>query len=79
MDFVHAGTVATGRSGELMALCGRRNPYPGALGVIRPEVMADLLVLEGDPLQDIGVIDDPEKNMKLIMKDGRIHKNKIAA
>ena len=40
---------ATGVNGELLALSGERNPYPGALGRIAPGAWADLLVADGDP------------------------------
>ncbi|CAK7236333.1 hypothetical protein SEUCBS140593_009585 [Sporothrix eucalyptigena] len=42
------------------------------LGQIRPGFAADLLVLAANPLEDILVLDDPEKNMLLVMKDGRV-------
>lgn len=69
---------ATSVNGELLALTGLRNPYPGKLGVIEPGALADLLVVDGDPLQDIALIADPERNFVLIMKDGRIYKNRLA-
>jgi imidazolonepropionase-like amidohydrolase len=47
----------------------------GNLGVIAPGAYADLLVVEGNPLSDVRVMIDPEKNLKLIMKDGVIYKN----
>jgi len=47
----------------------------GKLGTIVPDAYADLLVVDGDPLTDARVMLDPEKNLKLIMKDGIIHKN----
>lgn len=71
--------MATSRSGELMALSGPRNPYPGKLGVIEAGALADILVIDGDPLINIDLLADPDKNMKLIMKDGRIHKNTLAS
>ncbi len=49
----------------------------GNLGVIAPGAYADLLVVEGDPLSDVGVMTDPEKNLKLVMKDGVIYKNQL--
>ena len=49
----------------------------GKLGTIAPGAYADLLVLEGDPLSDIGVMLDPAHNLKLIMKDGVIYKNEL--
>ena len=69
---------ATAVNGELLALTGLRNPYPGKLGVIEPGALADLLVVDGDPLQDIALVADPERNFVLIMKDGRIYKNRLA-
>jgi imidazolonepropionase-like amidohydrolase len=47
------------------------------LGVIRAGAAADLIVVDGDPVQDLAVLTDPT-NIKLIMKDGRIFKNEIA-
>jgi imidazolonepropionase-like amidohydrolase len=49
----------------------------GKLGVIAPGAYADLLVVEGDPLQDVRVLTDPQKNLKLIMKDGVMYKNEL--
>jgi imidazolonepropionase-like amidohydrolase len=49
----------------------------GVLGVIRAGAAADLIVVDGDPLQDLSVLTD-QTNIKLIMKDGRIFKNEIA-
>ncbi len=69
--------MATGRSGDLLALSGERSPYRGALGVVEPGALADLIVLDANPLEDIDAIADPEGQMKVIMKDGRIHKNAL--
>ncbi len=70
-------TMATSTNGELMALSGLRNPYPGKLGVVEEGALADLLLVDGDPLADIGLIEDPAKNFLVIMKDGRIYKNTV--
>lgn len=70
----------TGNNGELLALSGLRNPYPeGRLGVIEPGAYADLLIVEGNPIEDIGVLMAPEENLRLIMKDGRIYKNTLGS
>ena len=62
----------------MLALSGIRNPYPGAkLGVIEPGAFADLLIMEGNPLEDISVMMEPETNLRLIMKDGVIYKNTL--
>lgn len=68
---------ATGVNGELLALSGQRNPYPGRVGVIEPGAMADLLVVDGNPLEDIRVLEEPEKNLRLIVKDGRVVKGTL--
>jgi imidazolonepropionase-like amidohydrolase len=70
--------MATGDNGELLALSGFINPYPGKLGVIEPGALADLLLVDGNPLEDIKLIEDPDRNFIVIMKDGRIYKNLLA-
>ena len=67
--------MATGDNGQLLALSGFSNPYQGKLGVIEPGALADLLLVDGNPLEDIHLIEDPAKNFVVIMKDGRIYKN----
>ena len=68
---------ATLISAELVELAGKRNPYPGKLGVIEAGAMADLLIVEGNPLEDIEILANPERNLVVIMKDGKIHKNML--
>ena len=67
--------MATGTNAELLALSGKRSPYSGRLGVVAEGALADLLLVDGDPLANIALITDPEKNFLVIMKDGRIFKN----
>jgi imidazolonepropionase-like amidohydrolase len=69
--------MATGTNAELLALSGKRNPYPGKLGVVEQGALADLLLVDGNPLDNIGLMADPAKNIKIIMKDGRIYKNTL--
>ena len=69
--------MATGTNAELLALCGKRNPYPGKLGVVEQDALADLLLVDGNPLDNINLIADPAKNFLVIMKDGNIYKNTI--
>jgi imidazolonepropionase-like amidohydrolase len=71
--------MATSTNGELLQLTGPRNPYPGRLGVVEEGALADLLLVEGDPLEDIGLVADPETSFRVIMKDGTIYKNTIGA
>ena len=67
--------MATADNAELLALSGPRNPYPGKLGVIEEGALADLLLVNGDPLENIKLIEDPDKNFVLIMKDGKTYKD----
>jgi imidazolonepropionase-like amidohydrolase len=69
--------MATGTNAELLALSGKRNPYPGKLGVVEQGALADLLLVDGNPLDNINLIADPAKNFKIIMKDGIIYKNTL--
>ena len=70
--------MATADNGELMALSGFINPYPGKLGVVEAGALADLLLVEGNPLDDINLVANPDKNFVVIMKDGRIYKNTLS-
>lgn len=67
--------MATGDNGELLALSGLRSPYEGKIGVVQEGALADLLLMNGDPIANINLIEDPAKNFVVIMKDGTIHKN----
>ena len=69
--------MATSTNAELLALSGPRNPYPGMLGVVEEGALADLLLVDGDPIANINLIADPAKNFVVIMKDGRLFKNVI--
>jgi len=69
--------MATSANGELLALSGLRNPYPGKLGVIEQGALADLLVVDGNPLENIDLVVDPANKFLIIMKDGVIYKNAI--
>jgi imidazolonepropionase-like amidohydrolase len=69
--------MATGTNAELLALSGKRSPYPGRLGVVEQGALADLLLVDGNPLENINLIADPAKNFKVIMKDGRVYKNTL--
>jgi imidazolonepropionase-like amidohydrolase len=70
--------MATGTNAALLALSGPRSPYPGKLGLVEAGAYADLLLVDGDPTTNIDLVADAEKNFKIIMKDGRIHKNTLA-
>lgn len=67
--------MATSTNAQLLALSGKRNPYPGKLGVVEEGALADLLLVDGNPIEHIQLIEDPAKNFLVIMKDGKIYKN----
>jgi imidazolonepropionase-like amidohydrolase len=70
--------MATGTNAELLALSGPRNPYPGKLGVVAEGALADLLLVDGNPLDNLKLIETPERSFVLIMKGGVVVKNLLA-
>ena len=80
----------TSTPGQLAQLTGKNNPYPGKLGVIEEGAYADILVVDGNPLEDLAAIgadkrwfDAPNRSidvpsLRIIMKDGKIYKNTLA-
>ena len=71
-------SIATRRNCELFALSGLRNPYGDAkLGVVERGAWADLLLVRGDPLADINILQDPDANFAVIMKGGQVFKNTL--
>ncbi len=69
---------ATSTAAELLALTRTRNPYKeGPLGVIEVGAYADLLLVDGNPLEELRLLEDPAANLTLIMKDGKIYKNQL--
>lgn len=66
--------LVTYQNAQLLALSGPRTPYPGKLGVVEEGALADLILVEGDPLANIDIIGDPGRNFVVIMKDGVVYK-----
>ncbi|MGB3866573.1 MAG: amidohydrolase family protein [Xanthobacteraceae bacterium] len=69
--------MATASNGELLAMSGERNSYRAKLGLIEAGAAADVLLVDGNPLENLALIADPEANFKVIMKDGRVFKNTL--
>ncbi|WNC67299.1 amidohydrolase family protein [Thalassotalea nanhaiensis] len=81
----------TSIAGEMLALSGPRNPAPGPIGVIEVGATADILLVDGNPLEDIHVInggykewysqpapsENPIETIQLIMKEGKVYKNTL--
>jgi imidazolonepropionase-like amidohydrolase len=68
-DLIRAATTT---AAELLCMVGQ-------VGVVAPGAYADLLVVDGNPLDDIRVLTAPDRNLKLIMKEGRVYKNELEA
>ena len=67
--------LVTYDNAQLLALSGPRAPYEGKLGVVETGAVADLILVNGDPLTNLDLIAEPAKNFSIIMKDGAIYKN----
>jgi imidazolonepropionase-like amidohydrolase len=69
--------MATHDNAQLLALSGPRNPYPGELGVVKEGAYADMILVDGNPRENLDLVADPAKNFVVIMKDGKIYKNAL--
>jgi imidazolonepropionase-like amidohydrolase len=69
--------IATGNNGALMNLAGPRYPLSAPLGVIKENAIADMLLVEGNPTEDLTLIANPDQNFRLIIKGGVIYKNSL--
>ena len=68
---------ATADNAFILNLSGPRNPYPGALGVIQTGAHADMLLVEGNPVDNLDLVADPDTNFRVIMKAGVVYKNTL--
>jgi imidazolonepropionase-like amidohydrolase len=69
--------MATSDNASLLEMSGPRNPYKRKLGVIEEGAFADLILVDGNPLENINLVSNPDKNFVLIMKNGEVIKNTI--
>jgi imidazolonepropionase-like amidohydrolase len=70
--------MATHDNAQLLKMSGPRDPYPdGSLGVVDEGAYADLILVDGNPLDDLGLIADPDNNYSVIVKNGTIYKNTL--
>ena len=70
--------MITSNNGELLTMSGKRNPYPdGPLGIIKEGALADIILVDGNPLKDVSILGNGGKNIPLVMKDGKIYKNDL--
>jgi imidazolonepropionase-like amidohydrolase len=69
---------ATSNAATVLGWTGDMNPYKyGTLGVIEEGAYADMILVDGNPLEDLNLIRDYANNFKVIMKDGQIWKNTL--
>jgi imidazolonepropionase-like amidohydrolase len=66
-EILHSATIV---GAEVLRMEGR-------LGVIAPGALADLLAIDGNPLDDLGLLQDQGKHIPVIMKDGMFFKNSL--
>ena len=66
--------MATSDNAQLLALSGPRNPYAGKLGVLEEGAYADLLLVDGNPMENIGLLANPDTSLMIVIKDGKIYK-----
>lgn len=70
--------MLTSQNAQLLSLAGERDTYRGAaLGVIAEGAWADVLLIDGNPLEDLTLLADPEKSLAVIVKDGIVYKNAL--
>lgn len=68
--------MLTSGNAELFRMAGERDPYRQAeLGTIAKGAWADVLLVDGNPLEDLGLLADPAKNLSVIVKNGQVVKN----
>ena len=74
-EFFIRGKVQTAQEVLLSATVtpAEMNGLSDKLGQIKPGFIADLLMMNSNPLEDIAVLDEPETNLVLVMKEGRIY------
>ncbi|MGF7124382.1 amidohydrolase family protein [Rhodococcus sp. TAF43] len=75
---VEALRMLTSGNAQLFRLAGERDPYRDApFGVVAEGAWADVLLVDGNPLEDLSVLADPEKYLSVIVKDGQVVKNSL--
>lgn len=67
--------MVTHDNAQLLALSGNRSPYRGELGVIKAGALADLILVDGNPMENIDLLGQSAEKFVVIMKDGELVKN----
>ncbi len=63
--------------GQLLQRYGLRSPYQSRIGVVETGVLADLILADGNPLQDFSLIAKLAEKSIVIIKDAKIYKNTL--
>jgi imidazolonepropionase-like amidohydrolase len=70
---------ATSTNAELLRFSNSRDPYRAApLGVVKEGAWADMLIYDGNPLENIEFVTKPKEHLKVIIKGGKVYKNELA-
>jgi imidazolonepropionase-like amidohydrolase len=70
--------MGTSSAAEVLSWSGGMNPYKdGPLGVVKAGAYADLIIVKGNPLKDVSILNDYKETFKVIMKDGKVLKNTL--
>jgi imidazolonepropionase-like amidohydrolase len=69
--------MVTYDNAQLLKLSGNARSLSGETGVVEEDALADLLLVDGNPLENIQLVANPDKNFVVIMKDGKICKNTL--
>ena len=67
---------ATCESAEVIRLAGKQNRYDD-FGEIKEGWLADVVLIDGDPFTDISILENPEENLPVILKEGELVKNSL--
>ena len=68
--------TATSSAGHVLSWSGDMNPYKeGPLGVIAPGAYADMIIVNGNPLEDVHMID--RENVRVVLKNAVVYKNTL--
>ena len=49
----------------------------GKLGTLAPGAFADIIVVDGDPLKNLALLEGQGQHLSVIMKGGKFHKNRL--
>lgn len=69
--------MVTSNNADILAMSGKRSPYAGRLGVVEEGALADLILIDGNPLKNLEVFKNSKETLLLIMKNGKLVKHNL--